>query len=236
MQNYFIKDGYEINKLNITNDKVSDTNYWNLERNLAAEMYQFPVYEFVNNFIKKHKIRKVMDIGCGVGRKLVYLNKENPSVKIIGIDQEDPIKYCKNTYDFGEWYADDFENTKLSKEINSKLIVSSDVIEHLINPDLLLDYIKSRLDSDGIVILSTPERDLLRGKDCNYSPNKHHIREWNYMEIEEYLKNQGFEILEHFLQYPVKMKWNKIFYNEIIKRAISFKHLKYNQVLVAKVK
>jgi SAM-dependent methyltransferase len=236
MENYFIKDGYRINEINITNDKVSDTNYWNKHRNLAAEVYQFPVYEFISKFIKDKNINRVMDIGCGVGRKLTHVNKENPSVEIIGIDQEDPIEYCKKNYDFGKWYSDDFENSQLSETIKSKLIISSDVIEHLINPNLLLDYIKTKLDKDGIVILSTPERDLFRGTECNYSPNKHHVREWNFKEFETYLESQGFEIIDHFLQYPIKMKWSRIFFNEIIRRAIKFKPLKYNQVVVAKVK
>jgi len=236
MGNYFIKDSYKVNELNITNDKVSDTNYWNEQRNLAAEVYQFPVYQFLSDYIKRKNINRVMDIGCGVGRKLVHVNQENPKVEIIGIDQEDPIEYCKKSYSFGKWYVDDFENAQSSDELKSKLIISSDVIEHLINPNLLLDYIKTKLDEDGIVILSTPERDSLRGVNCNYSPNKHHIREWNYKELEKYLKSENFEIIDHFLQYPIKMKWNRIFFNEIIMRVIKRKPLKYNQVIIAKVK
>ena len=236
MGNYSIKENYKINEINITNDEVSDTKYWNKQRNLAAEVYQFPVYEFLSAYIKKNKISKVIDIGCGVGRKLIHVHKENPTVNIIGIDQEDPIKYCKNTYDFGEWYSDDFENSKLSADIKSKLIISSDVIEHLINPNLLLDYIKTKLDDDGIVILSTPERDSLRGVGCEHSPNKHHIREWNYDEFEKYLESNGFEIMDHLMQYPIKLKFNWIFFNEIIKRLLKFKPLKYNQVIVARLK
>jgi trans-aconitate methyltransferase len=236
MENYFIKKEYKINEINITNDKVSETNYWNKQRTLAAELYQFPVYEFLSKYIKENNTKRIMDIGCGVGRKLVHIKKENPTVEIIGIDQKDPIEYCKNTYNFGTWYADDFENTHLSQDVKSKLIISSDVIEHLMNPNLLLEYIKSRLDGKGVVILSTPERDSLRGVNSNYSPNKHHIREWNYAEFEKYLESQGFEILDHFLQFPIKMKCSRIFFNEIIRRAIKFKPLKYNQVVVAKVK
>jgi len=236
MKDYFIKKGYEVNPVNITNDKVSDVNYWNERRNLAAEVYQFPVYEFLSDYIKENNINRVMDIGCGVGRKLVHIHKQNPDTKIIGIDQDDPIEYCKSKYDFGTWYSDDFENSSLEHDLKSKLIVCSDVIEHLTDPDLLMNYVKGKLDADGTVIFSTPERDALRGIGCNYSPNIHHVREWNYDEFEKYLVSHGFEVLEHLLQYPIKMKWNKIFFNEIVKRAINFKPLKYNQVVVARLK
>lgn len=236
MSNYFIKNGYEINPINVTNDTVSDTNYWDKKRNLAAEMYQFPVYKFVSKFCQKNSIKKIIDIGCGVGRKLEYLNQKNSNLKIIGIDQKDPIAYCNENYNFGEWHADDFENSTLSQDIKSSLILSSDVIEHLIDPDLLLNYIKSKLLPGGTVILSTPERDLFRGKDCTNSPNKHHIREWNFKEFEQYLESRDFEIIDHFVQYPVKTKLNMIFFNEIIMRFIGRKPLKYNQVVVARFK
>lgn len=236
MENYFIKAGYVANELNITNDEVSNEKYWDRNRITSAEVFQFPVYQYLCTYLRNTDIKKVIDIGCGVGRKLVYVNKQNPDVKIIGIDQEDPIKYCKSTYSFGEWYSDDFENSQLSTDIKSELIICSDVIEHLINPDLLLNYIKSKLEVNGVVIISTPERDALRGKNCNYSPNIHHIREWNFKEFEKYLESRGFEVIDHFLQYPIKMKFNVIFYHEIIKRALKFKHLKYNQVVVAKVR
>lgn len=236
MENYSIKDGYKINEINITNDKVNDVGYWNKKRNTAANAYQFPVYEFLSKYITKNNIDRVIDVGCGVGRKLVHVHKENPGVEIIGIDQESPIEYCKKTYGFGSWYSDDFESSHLSNNIKSKLIISSDVIEHLINPNLLLNYIKSKIEKDGVIILSTPERDLLRGPGCNYSPNKHHVREWSYKEFELYLESQGFEILDHFLQYPIRMRFGKIFFNEIVKRLIKLKPLKYNQVVVVRLK
>ena len=157
-------------------------------------------------------------------------------MRIIGIDQAEPITICKEKHDFGEWHIDDIENSKISPAINSELIICADVIEHLLDPDSLLEYIKKRLTSNGVVVLTTPERDAIRGKKCFHSPNKQHIREWNFEEFETYLSSSGFEVLEHFLQYPVKFKINKIYYDEMIKRALRFKPLKYNQLVMAKQK
>lgn len=236
VDDFYIKDNYKINTLNITNDEVSSSNYWDSNRILAAEVYQFPVYKFLSKFIRKNNIKSIIDVGCGVARKLKYLHRKNPGVKIIGIDQKDPIKYCNEEYDFGEWYSDDFEETQLDHEIKSRLVVSVDVIEHLVNPDLLLDYIKKKLDDNGYILISTPERDLLWGEDCDYSPNKYHVREWNYNELESYLESRGFEIVDHFLQYPVKISLNKFFYKEMVLRAKKNKPLKYNQVVIARLR
>ncbi|MBL4606721.1 MAG: class I SAM-dependent methyltransferase [Pseudomonadales bacterium] len=236
MDSYHIKRDYKINELNITNDKVNSEAYWNRKRSLAADIYQFPVYKFLCSYIRINNIDKFIDIGCGVGRKLEYVHNKNPYLEIIGIDQDDPISYCKNTHTFGEWYADDFEKPNLSENIEAKLVLCSDVIEHLTDPDLLLEYIKTKMEENGVLIISTPERNAFRGKHCNNSPNKHHIREWNFDEFERYLDSRGFEVLDHFVQYPIKMKINMIFFNEIIRRALAFKALKYNQVVVARVK
>ncbi|MDC3197500.1 class I SAM-dependent methyltransferase [Luminiphilus sp.] len=236
MNDYFIKKGYKINEENITNDNVSDDKYWNAQRILAAEVYQFPVYQFLSRYVRKNNIRSIIDVGCGVGRKLTYVHAQNPTVEIIGIDQEDPIRYCEANYEFGEWYVDDFEQSTLSSDIRAELVICSDVIEHLINPTLLLNYIKGLLKKDGVVILSTPERDSLRGRNCMHSPNRHHVREWNVSEFELYLESSGFEVLDHQMQFPIKFKPNRIFYNEIVRRLIRGKPLRYNQVVVARVK
>ena len=107
--------------------------------------------------------------------------------------------------------VDDFESPGLSKEIKSELVVCCDVIEHLVNPDLLLTYIKDRMDVNGIAVISTPERDRLRGKGSNSSPNKYHIREWNFKEFAQYLENRDFEIINHFVQFPLKFGLNQFF-------------------------
>jgi len=55
MDTYCIKDGYQINEENITNDKVSKTDYWSDSRKPSSEVYQFPVYKFVSQYIKENR-------------------------------------------------------------------------------------------------------------------------------------------------------------------------------------
>ncbi|MCD4747633.1 MAG: methyltransferase domain-containing protein [Bacteroidales bacterium] len=234
---FFIKDGYIPNEINITIDDVSGGNYWNKSRLISSEYYQFYVYKYAIEIIKKYSLETLIDIGCGTGRKLKIIHENLPNIKIIGIDQKDVIDFCKKSYYFGDWYVDNFENANLKLNyLKGDLIICSDIIEHLIDPDNLLDYIKKKVRKDSLIIISTLERDIVRGKDCITSPNKYHIREWNFNEIEKYLENRGFYILEHFLQYPTKFGLNKIFCNDTLKRVMKLKHLKYNQVLLIKVK
>lgn len=232
MSNYFIKQGYQINEVTITNDEISGKEYWNSQRILSSEMYQFPVYQYAKKFIRSKNLRRVADVGCGVGKKLQFLKREIPSLEITGIDQINAINYCRDNYDFGSWLADDFENSKLELSNKFDLIICADVIEHLYNPDILMAYIHKILSDDGYVILSTPERDLVRGLECKNSPNSHHVREWNSDELIKYMEFSGFKVLSHFVQYPVRFSLNKIFFNEMVKRFLLRKPLKYNQVIV----
>ncbi len=236
MNNYFIKEGYRVNNVNITNDKVSGKKYWNKNRIESAEMYQFPVYKYATEHIKRHNISGLIDVGCGSGIKLNYIKTIIPNLQITGIDQENPINFCRKSYSFGKWLIDDFDSPNLSNSVKAEMVICSDVIEHMIDPDFLLDYLKKRTEKGGVILLSTPDRDILRGKKCTISPNKAHVREWNYKELEQYLEYSGFQIIEHFYQYPVKFGLNTVFFNEMIKRFLSRKKLKYNQIVLMKVK
>jgi len=237
IEKYFIKDDYVPNKEAVTRDEVSGKQYWSKSSIYSSYYYQFSVYQYAKKLIQEKRVEEVIDVGCGTGTKLALIHNDLPEVNFVGIDRKAAIDYCKKHYSFGNWYVDDIENPDKSLgDIKAKLVICSDVIEHLLNPDLLLSYLKKKVTIDGYILLSTPERDIMRGKSCTTSPNKFHIREWNYEEFENYLLYSGFHIVEHFLQYQVRVGINRMFLKIAIRRLISGKALKYNQVLLASVK
>ena len=233
---YFIKSNYTPNRCALTSDSVSGCEYWNKNWIYSSHFYQYYVYQYALNIIKKTVARSVIDIGCGVGTKLSLLHRHFPTLDYVGIDQHNPIDYCKANYKFGTWYADDFNNPDPALgKLTADLVICSDVIEHLEEPNILLRYLKSKAAPNSYILLSTPERDILQGKNCTDCPNKHHVREWNFQELNNYLTHNGFTILEHFLQYPVRFAFNGIFLREIVKRVLQFKSAKYNQVCLLRV-
>ena len=78
------------------------------------------------------------------------------------------------------------------------------VIEHLLNPDSLMNYLKKY--TNEYIIVSTPER---KPESKGPPPNIHHIREWERHEFEEYI-SKFFEIVERethcFAQYIIGKK------------------------------
>jgi hypothetical protein len=79
-----------------------------------------------------------------------------------------------------------FDEAEASK-LKADLVICADVIEHLDNPDDLLDFID---DIDfRLLIISTPERDGQAGKnDFGPPENTSHYREWNAVEFKNYLR------------------------------------------------
>ncbi len=233
---YGLPADYKQNLVLDTMDTVTGRNYWTEKRLQASYSYQYPVYEYARRFIQKNGLKTLVDVGCGPATKMIDIHNHCKDVKIIGIDQESPIELCKERYDFGEWYVDDFENPRTDlPEIKGDLVVCADVIEHVLNPGKLLDYIRNHVAPGGHVLLSTPDRMTLYGPDMMVSGNVSHVREWTAQEFKTYLESQGFEVLEQFHTYPVRPGPNIMFLKKFLYQSLNGHGVKTNQVCLAKV-
>jgi SAM-dependent methyltransferase len=235
-ETYCIKPGYRPNGVPVTMDVVTQGTYWDPHRIASARYYQFGVYERAARLIRTNGLASLVDVGCGVGMKLAWLHERLPEVRVVGIDQPHAVEFCRSHHPWGTWIVDDFERPSPEfAEVRGDLVICADVIEHLMDPDLLLRYLRQRLAPGGRVLLSTPERDLVRGEDCQHSPNPAHVREWNRSELARYLTSRGFRILEHSLDYAVKMGLNAFAWQEIRSNLLRGRTLRYNQVCLFEV-
>ncbi|MAQ71679.1 MAG: hypothetical protein CL565_05750 [Alphaproteobacteria bacterium] len=230
---------YKPNQTLETMDVVSGKDYWNPNRTRLAFLYQYYVYVYAAKLAEDRNAKKIMDIGCGPAPKLRLVHNKNPKAHIIGIDQPSAIEYCQSTYNYGTWVVDDFENPRDDMDLpKADLIISSDVIEHLQNPDKLLEYARSKLADGGLILLSTPDRARMTSESQKTPDNPHHIREWTYQELENYVVSRGFEIVEHFHQWPLRLVPSKALIRKIITKIFKGepRKWKYNQVIVIKPK
>ena len=176
---YQIKKGYNHRK---TYNYYDDTE--------ATDECQRAVYEEVKHLMEAHNLKTVLDFGCGSAYKLLnYLGEYNT----IGVDVSPTYEHLVEKYPDRKWIH--FDNFK-SEETAADIIVCADVIEHVLDPDDLLNKLKNCKNYKFIVI-STPDRDLVRGK-LDYGPpaNPCHVREWSVWEFERYIK-EHFDIVEH---------------------------------------
>lgn len=85
-------------------------------------------------------------------------------------------------------------------ESGYEVIVAGDIIEHVSNPGLMLDGIRSRLKEDGILIVSTPNAfgiaawlRFLRGR---FREGEQHVMCFNAIALRQLLERHGFKVEE----------------------------------------
>jgi SAM-dependent methyltransferase len=176
---YHIKQNYNHRSEIIYFDDTSLKDEW------QNEVYQFARKIYNNNY------SSVIDFGCGSGYKLI---KYFSDVNTIGIDLEPTVTFLKNKYPHKKWTTDPY-----SVE-NADIFIAADVIEHMDNPDVLIEIIKKIKPKE--IILSTPERNLqvfyLRHPENGPPVNKFHVREWNMNEFNSYIGSY-FNIESHVI-------------------------------------
>lgn len=167
----------------------------NPERHEAGVVWQPEVYETAARLAEAGGCKTVIDIGCGNASKLVALH---PRFEIVGVDFGSNLDYCRSRYPEGNWVEANLETVeKLPIEesvLRGGIVVCSDVIEHLVDPMPLLRTIREMLEVCAYAVISTPDRNLIRGKQHTGPPdNPHHVREWALPELRELVLSVGIE-------------------------------------------
>ncbi len=110
------------------------------------------------------------------------------------IEKEHNVKIQNTTHNL-DWKTTD-------NHTNYANIFIFEVIEHLLNPLLFLDWIKSCLQEDGNVFISTPLNriNILRNK-------KTHFHEFHFNELEYLVKQSGFVIIDKTIINTTKFRY-----------------------------
>ncbi len=162
--------------------------------------YQLEVYLYALGLMKKYNLQSILDIGCGSAYKLItYLGEYDT----IGLELPQNVQWLQEKYPDRKWLVSDFD---MGKSLKADVVICADVIEHLVDPDELLKFIKDI--SFKYLILSTPCRSIrflswrdfikMRWVRKVWGPpgQRAHMREWSFKEFYQYISSH-FVILEH---------------------------------------
>ena len=179
--------------------------------------------KYIQDVINKNKLQKIkiLDLGCGGG--LVSEGLSKLGANVTGID------FIKDNINVAKIHAKK-NNLKInykilnfeSEKINSKfdVIVIFEVLEHLSNWKYFIEKIKSNLNTNGILIISTINRNLLSKflaidlaeNYLKWIPTNTHTyhkfikpKELEHILMKNNFKNINFQGLEYK---PLKKKWD----------------------------
>ena len=158
-----------------------------------VRIWQPDVYDMAKRIATASKAL-IVDVGCGSGRKI----KDYPAEKIVGLDLSKHIAHCSKETPEALWITCDLENIHpmIPRLISSRaVVICSDVVEHLENPNSLLKFLAFCSTRAMATIVSTPDREIVRGLDDLGPPaNAHHVREWSLIEFMTLLRSYSFNI------------------------------------------
>jgi SAM-dependent methyltransferase len=201
-ERYFIKEGYQPNQQAVSIPGDEGTPYWTPARlqQATTNKYQWYVYELCRDLLRRGGYKSLLDVGSGPPVKVKQLLAHHCE-EIVLIDRPCLAQLAQQILPVAKFLPADLEESNIDLSSQFDLIVCADVLEHLMNPDNCVRFVKHHLSGKGLAIFSTPERDYLRGKDCCSGPKPEHVREWNGAEFAQYLDSHGFRLLEH-LYFP----------------------------------
>ena len=147
--------------------------------------------------LKRLKTFTVLDVGCGVGTLGLYVAQLCKSV--VGIDiSERAIGIAKQAKQFTNSNNLTFKQTLLKQFENTfDLILCTEVIEHVPNPQQFVELLVKNLQPKGWLLLSTPNRDnwLTRiGYYRKFDQEVGHLRRYSVLEITRLLEQNGFKV------------------------------------------
>lgn len=143
----------------------------------------------------------VLEIGCACGATLIELKRRFPNASIYGIElDEGPANIASH---FAKISNENIENSSLSYPKSFfDFIIFGDVLEHLREPDKVLETIQDYLTEDGMILASIPNvmhisviKPLLSGFWTYENAgilDRTHVKFFTYHEILRLFQNSGY--------------------------------------------
>lgn len=147
---------------------------------------------------------RILDFGAGDGEFAWELQQLGYTV--IGVEYSKvAIAAAKSCYGF-KFYRS-LKELNVAQEDNFDMVIGIEVIEHLPNPNEILDLLSLILQPGGILYLTTPNRSCLKArfKKCRWSEASKlvHLVLFNYKSLKIMLENSGFNKVQYIRFSPL---------------------------------
>lgn len=161
--------------------------------------YYIKKYSQLGNHVKRYKFTKpfvtgkdVIEFGCGYGAGAIILKKFFKSYLGLDIDHK-AINYAKENICTPDKKIEfmtlsEFNKVNLGRKFDVAL--SFEVIEHILDTDWFLSFLKLLTKKNGKIILSTPNGLSSNGNKALYR-SQYHVKEYTPVEFLNILSSHG---------------------------------------------
>jgi len=171
--------------------------YWTGERYLpwmeAGEIHYEHIhrYAFAYQFVKN---KRVIDLACGEGYGSNMLAESARYVLGIDIDEQ-TIKHAKRKYkrENLDFIRGDITSLPINEKDKFDVIICFEAIEHIIAQREVLREIKRLLKPEGLLIISTPNKDFF--ENSGFPKREFHLKELSFKEFNDLLSEYFEEII-----------------------------------------
>nr|WP_246032151.1 class I SAM-dependent methyltransferase [Leptospira fluminis] len=190
-----------------TDSKEYDLLWWD---HAHREIYR----DFCDKFLHSPSGR-ILDVGCGLGFFIRKIRQERPGWDAVGYEiSEEAVRFAKEKNLLTNVYSGVVQESDLPEE-SFDIITLWDVIEHIPNPQSLLEYLHSLLKPGGFIFIETPNfpvqlikarmKVLLLGRTpkAHYLEAKDHINNYKEKTLTFLAKSCGFSDVTFTMLKPI---------------------------------
>ena len=170
-----------------------DTRIYRFKRKL---MYS-NLLKIIHRQIGKRDSANILEVGTGSGFLISFLENKYPHFSLQGLEYDPRLVRLTNSKlirsNVVQGNAEDFHNLG-----SFDLVVSSQVIEHLYNPENFALSVKNVLSENGILVFTTPNLDCLSKRLLGstwHGYRQDHVSLKSRKEWDKMMTDFGFEIL-----------------------------------------
>jgi len=142
--------------------------------------------------------KRVLDLACGTGRGAQMMSQEGRAREVVACDIDpDAIRYAQLRYGNANTTFAVQDGLNFHPTQRFDVAVCFETIEHVSNPETLLQNLANILQPDGVLLVSTP----ISKCDVDPSPcNPYHKQEWGLLAFQQVIA-QSFHIRNSYVQY-----------------------------------
>ncbi len=134
-----------------------DAKKWEINENRELEHRENQALEYIRNTIESGA--KILDVGCGDGQFLNALESrtDDSNIDYYGVDYSKyKIEKASKLYHKKHFKFCNLETGIPHKDAMFDVVYSGEVIEHIYNPDFMLEECNRVMKTGGILIITTP--------------------------------------------------------------------------------